>query len=101
MAARVCRGVEDGHAARLVGGRDVSRVDEGLTVDGVGKVRHAVLADALGERERRRKLRGGQVRVERPRWLQGLARGDGLRPHRFAYADPIRGELARGVWVWK
>src|SRR2546426_11129941 len=101
MAARVHRGVEDGHAARLVGGRDSIRIDEGLTVAGVRKVLHAVLADALGELEGRRLLRGSQFGAQRARWLQGLARGNGLPPHRGAHTDPIRRELARRVWVWK
>src|SRR5690348_14929806 len=95
MAARVRRGVEDGHAARLVGGRDAIRIDERLTVDGIRKVRHTVRTDTLGELERRRELRLGQVRAQRSRWLQGLACSDGLRPHSCGHADPVGRELAR------
>src|SRR5439155_25944733 len=97
----VHRGVEDAHTARRIRGRDASRIDEGLTVDGVRKVLHAVLADALGELEGRRLLRGSQLCAQRARWLQGFARGAGLLPHRGAHTDPIRRELARRVRVWK
>src|SRR5207302_10850505 len=91
MAALVHRGVENGHATRPIGGRDSSRIDEGLTVDRVRKVLHAVLADALGELDGRRLLGGAQLCATRARWLQGLTRGAGLLPHRGAHTDPIKG----------
>ena len=74
---------------RLVGGRDLVRVDEGLAVDGVREVLHAVVADALGEPEARRLLLGGPLRGQRARWLQVLAGGGGLLPHRGGHADPV------------
>ena len=39
------------------------RVDEGLTVDGIRKVGHAVRADALGEPEGRRLLLGLRLQL--------------------------------------
>ena len=56
----------------------------GLTMDGVRKVRHAVRADALGELEGRRLLLGAPLAAHEPRWLQVLARADGLLPRRGA-----------------
>src|SRR5262249_49093766 len=84
---------------RLVGGRDSSRVDDGLTVDGVRKVLDAVRADALGELEGRRQLLGAQVCAKRARRLQLLTRAERLCPHRGAHTDPKAGKLARGLRV--
>ena len=68
-----------------VGGWDLGRVDEGLTVDGVGEVLHAVVAHALGEPEGGRLLLRAPLSAQRARWLQVLARVDGLLPHRGAH----------------
>src|SRR5262245_32329053 len=99
-AALVRRGVEDGHATGLVGGWDLGRVDEGVAVGGVWKVIHAVVAHALGEPEGRRLLLRAPLSTQGARWLQVLARIDGLRPHRGAHTDPID-ELALRVRVWE
>src|SRR4029450_4107237 len=93
------RGVEDGHTLRRVGGWDSSRVDEGLAIDGVRKVLHAVLSDALSELEGRRQLLGALVCAKRARWLQLLTGAEGLCPHRGAHTDPKGGKLARRLRV--
>src|SRR5439155_22859580 len=99
-AALLRRGVEDGHATGLVGGWDLGRVDEGVAIDGVRKILHAVLANALGEPEGRRLLLRAPLSTQRARWLQVLARVDGLPPHRGGHIDP-KGRLALRVRVWE
>src|SRR5919201_2301181 len=100
VAALAHCGIENGHAARFVRGWDLVRVDEGLAVDGVREVLHPVVADALGEPEGRRLLLGAPLPGQCARWLQVLAGGGGLRPHRRGHADPVL-ELVLLVRVWE
>src|SRR5262249_20072486 len=87
------------HATGSIGGWDSSRVDEGLTVDGVRKALDAVRANALGELEGRRQLLGAKGCAKRAWWLQLLARGERLCPPRGAHGDPKRGRLTRRLRV--
>src|SRR4029453_18788831 len=90
IAARVHRGVENARTIRRCGGWDSSPVDDGRAIDGVRKVLHAVLADAVGELEGGRLLHG----VPHFRWLQVLARADGLSPLIATHTDPKIGKVA-------
>src|SRR4051812_30182426 len=94
VAALVHCGVENGHTTGLVAGWDLVRVDDGLAVDGVREVLHAVVANALGEPRGHRLLLGSPLCAQSARWLQGFARVDGLHPHLSGYVDP---EVDRGT----
>src|SRR4029453_19076265 len=104
-AALLHGGVEKGHTSLRVGRWDSSRVDEGLIWAGVREVLHAVVADALSEREGRLLLLGSPAVPGEPRWLQVPARSEGLlerrgaRVPRRAVRHRIDGQLARRVRV--
>src|SRR4051794_21802450 len=98
VAALVRRGVENAHATGAVGGRDLIRVDEGLTIGGIWKVGHAVRANALGEPQRRRLLLGAALCAQRSRWLQRLAGVDGAREHPGTHID-AEVEVARRIRI--
>src|SRR6185437_16681367 len=97
--------MEDAHPTGPVGRRDAIGVDQGLAVDGVRKVLYAVLANALGELEGPRLLRGAPLPAGEPRRFQGLARAEGpgerwsARVHRRAVRHGIDGEPAGGARV--
>src|SRR5439155_15303278 len=77
LAALVHRGGENGHATRPIGGRDSSRVDEGLILAGVRKVPHTVVANALSELESSLLLLGAPLCASEHRKRKLLARAHG------------------------
>src|SRR3954452_21315042 len=99
-AALVRRGIENGHTTGLIGGRDLGRVDQGLTVDGVREVLDAVVANTLGEPQARRLLLDGPLSTQRARRLERLARIDGLREHLLADVD-AKVVVALRARVWE
>src|SRR5690349_61751 len=78
-----------------------SRVDDRPIRVGVREVLHAVVAEATGELEGALLLLGAPLVAHEARWLQVLARPDGLLPRRAARVqlravdDAIDGEGAR------
>src|SRR5439155_16192834 len=82
LAALPHRGVENGYATVRCGGWDPIRVNEGRIWRRIWEVLHTVVADALGELEGRRLLLGAPLVAREPRWLQVLARAEGLLEHR-------------------
>ena len=73
-------GIENGHTTGLVGGRDLVRVDQRLTVDGVREVLDAVVANALRllklAPEIQAYVRDGRLSVGHAKVILGLTRAE-------------------------
>src|SRR4029077_8783621 len=104
-AALLHRGVKQAHTTVRSGGWDSIRIDQRPIWGGVRKVRHAVVAYALGKLQGRLLLLGTPLGAHEPWRLQVLTRADGLlerrgvRIQRRAVYHPIDGERAGRVRV--
>src|SRR4029077_9976971 len=81
-AALLHRGVKQAHTTVRSGGWDSIRIDQRPIWGGVRKVRHAVVAYALGKLQGRLLLLGTPLGAHEPWRLQVLTRADGLLERR-------------------